>query len=264
VTAAQRERNEIFESIVVEFLLRPWGRRLLELAHLRPGERVLDVACCTGTMARLAAECVGETGKVTGLDPDKEALSFARSLPPGPGAPITWVASSAEALPLPDASFDAVFCHQGLQFFADRPAGLREMHRVLAPAGRIAVGTWTGPTLLDLALREALAPYASDELMARMLLPTSLGDPEELQRLLDEAGFRDVRVVSRSLTLRYPRVNEFLPTRLRTGPTADLVASLDVAARERLIEEVRLATEHCADAEGLSVPSENNLATAKA
>ena len=87
----QRERIEIFESIIVELELRPWGRELLELADLRPGERVLDVACCTGTMARLAAERVGATGKVTGLDPDGDVLSFARSLPEPPGAAISWV-----------------------------------------------------------------------------------------------------------------------------------------------------------------------------
>ena len=91
---------------------------LLRLAALRPGERVLDVACGTGVVARLASQQVGDTGAVAGLDVNAGMLAVARSAT-RPGMPIEWHEASAEAMPLPDASFDVVLCQMGLQFVPD-------------------------------------------------------------------------------------------------------------------------------------------------
>lgn len=86
-------------------------------------------------VSRLAAERVGATGSVVGVDVNPAMLGVARSTPAPPGgASITWREANAEALPLPDASFDVVLCQLGLMFVADRSAALREMRRVLAPA----------------------------------------------------------------------------------------------------------------------------------
>ncbi len=124
----------------------PWATDLLELAKLRPGERVLDVACGTGIVARGAAAQIGTTGAVTGLDLNPGMLNVARARPTPFGAAVTWVEGSALAMPLPDAAFDAVLCQQGVQFFPDQSAGLREMHRVLVPGGRVLLSVWEGPT----------------------------------------------------------------------------------------------------------------------
>jgi SAM-dependent methyltransferase len=97
---------ELYEDILVPTVFRPWATDLLELADLRQGERVLDVACGTGTVARLAAAQVGMAGEVTGLDLNASMLRVARSIPTPPGAPVIWVEGSALAMPLPDASFD--------------------------------------------------------------------------------------------------------------------------------------------------------------
>src|SRR5262245_34564795 len=108
---------ELYEEILVPTGFRPWATDLLELADLKPGERVLDVACGTGIVARLAAPQVGTTGEVTGLDLNAGMLQVARSLPAPPGASVTWIEGSALAMPLPDASFDVVLCQQGVRFF---------------------------------------------------------------------------------------------------------------------------------------------------
>ena len=261
---SQRTRNEAFERYVVGFVLRPWARQLVELARLVPGERVLDVACCTGTVGRLAAERVGPTGAVTGLDPDGGTLDFARRLTPPGGAPITWIEAGAEAMPQRSASFDAVLCQQGLQFFADRPRGLREMHRVLVPGGRIVLSVWSKPNPLDAAARAALAPYVSDELAARMRRSTSLGDPEELRGFLVDAGFANVRVFPRTMTLRFPPVEGFLLPRLAAGPAADVVARLNEKERGGLVADVGRALRGYEHEHGVEVPSDTNLAVAEA
>src|SRR5262249_56846905 len=136
------------------------------LAALQPGERVLDVACGTGVVARHAAQKVGSAGHVTGLDLNPGMLAVARALPPPSGAPITWVESSAVAMDVPEASCDVVLCQQGLQFFPDRPASLREMHRVLRSGGRLVLSVWSGIdrspgfAVLAEALKHRISPEA--------------------------------------------------------------------------------------------------------
>jgi ubiquinone/menaquinone biosynthesis C-methylase UbiE len=128
---------ELYERYVVPYILGPWAPGLVELVALQPGERVLDLACGTGVVARLAAAQVGTTGHVMGLDLNAGMLAVARSLPPPPRTSITWVEGSAMAMDFPDASFDVIVCQQGFQFFPDQPAALREMHRILVPSGRV-------------------------------------------------------------------------------------------------------------------------------
>src|SRR3546814_10556694 len=99
---------------------------LVRNAALREGERVLDVACGTGVVTRLASEQVGATGAVSGLDVNPGMLAVARAATPE-GMSIEWHEANAEAMPLPDASFDVVLCQLGLQFMPDRQAALREM-----------------------------------------------------------------------------------------------------------------------------------------
>src|SRR5262249_60545343 len=100
------------------------------------GDRVVDVACGTGIVARIAAARVGPSGVVVGVDLNPGMLNVARSVSltdSRSAAPIQWQEASADKLPFPGESFDIVYCQLGLQFFADRPAALREMRRVLGP-----------------------------------------------------------------------------------------------------------------------------------
>src|SRR5881396_2751176 len=103
---------------------RALGAGLLDLAELRRGERVLDIATGTGVVARLAARRVIPGGAATGVDLNEAMLDVARQLPLPPTLKIDWRQGSALALPAPDGAFDVVLCQQGLQFFPDRPRAL--------------------------------------------------------------------------------------------------------------------------------------------
>jgi ubiquinone/menaquinone biosynthesis C-methylase UbiE len=116
-------------------LFEEWAPRVCKAAALLPGNKILDVACGTGVLAREAARCVQPGGMVTGLDRNEVMLTVARRVAPG----IEWRQGRAEALPFPDGSFDAVVSQFGLMFFEDREGALREMWRVLKPGGRLAV-----------------------------------------------------------------------------------------------------------------------------
>src|SRR5687767_521735 len=97
---------EVYERQLVQVMLAPGAPKLIDLAEVRPGMHVLDVACGTGVVARLAPERVGTAGRVVGLDINAAMLSVARGLPPVGGASVEWLEASALEMPLSDAAFD--------------------------------------------------------------------------------------------------------------------------------------------------------------
>ena len=120
---------ELYERYLVPAITRIWASDLIDRAGPKPGKSLLDVACGTGVVARLAAERM-RTGRVVGLDLNEGMLAVARSVPIT-GAPIEWREGSALSLPFENRSFDLVLCQLGVQFFPDRSLALREMKRVL-------------------------------------------------------------------------------------------------------------------------------------
>src|SRR5260370_36080559 len=161
---------EAYERYLMSPFGNAWTQALVQLAAPAEGDRVLDVACGTGAAARFAAPLVGPTGLVTGLDLNAGMLTIARAMPAPEGITIAWREGNATALPFPNASFDVVCCQQGLQFFPDRPAALREMFRVLAPTGRLALSVWRGLEHQPFyaALTRALDRYVSSPAHARL------------------------------------------------------------------------------------------------
>jgi ubiquinone/menaquinone biosynthesis C-methylase UbiE len=133
---------ESYEHHMVPTFFKPWAEELLTRATLQRGERILDVACGTGIVARLAAEQVGSSGYVMGVDLNAGMLEVARAQTPTSGATVEWREGDANALPCADTTFDVVFCQQGFQFFPEKAVALREMHRVLVPGGRLALSVW--------------------------------------------------------------------------------------------------------------------------
>lgn len=195
---------QMYERHLVGPLFRPWALALLDEVNLREGERVLDVACGTGIVARLAQQRVGSAGRVAAVDVSAQMLEVARGLSPA----VDWREGNACELPLRDGeAFDVVFCQQGLQFFADRPAAARHMRRALAPGGRLAVSTWR-------PIEEAPVFRETHRIAERLLGPIvdqrhALGDEDELTRLLMDAGFENVRSRKIAKTVRFAQAATF-------------------------------------------------------
>src|SRR5262249_19571488 len=135
---------EIYENLFVPAMLAPWASRAVALANLEPGEHVLDIACGTGVLTRLAAKAVAPNGRVGGLDLTPEMLAVARSSPLDAtvAVQIEWREGNALALPFEDATFDVALSNFGLMFFPEKVRALQEMGRVLKPGGRFVVMVW--------------------------------------------------------------------------------------------------------------------------
>ena len=130
---------ENYQRYFVPAIATPVSAGLLQTARLQPGEHVLDVACGTGTIARLAAEAVGSTGSVTGIDLAPDMIDVARATL-APAEPlIDWHIGDAARLPFPDDTYDSVLCQMGLMFISDRSAVIAEMRRTLVPGGRVVM-----------------------------------------------------------------------------------------------------------------------------
>lgn len=228
---------ENYERYFVPTIGMAWATVLLDTVELAPGDRVLDVACGTGLVARLAAERVGPDGAVAGLDINPAMLAVARVVSSS-GAAIEWHEASAESLPLADAGFDVVLSSLGLQFVPDKASALREMHRVLALDGRLAIAT-VGPTPpLFAAVEQALARHVTPEAAAFVGAVFSLHDPQELEKLTSGAGFRDVEVRSQPLSVTLPEPREFLWQYVYSTPLAATVAHIDDVGRSALERDV--------------------------
>jgi ubiquinone/menaquinone biosynthesis C-methylase UbiE len=228
---------ENYQRYFVPAIGAPLANDLIRIAALRPGERVLDVACGTGVVARLASQAVGAAGTVAGLDVNPGMLAVARSTTP-PGVAIGWHEASAEAMPLPDASFDAVLCQMGLQFVHDKHAALSEMRRVLAPGGRLILNL-PGPTpQLFVIMAQALARHIGAEAAEFVNHVFSLHDPAELQNLINGAAFGDVSVQTDTKSLRLPAPEEFLWQYVHSTPLAGAVAKVSDERRTSLEREV--------------------------
>lgn len=255
---------EVYERHLVPAMFAPWASRLLEAADVRVGERVLDVACGTGVVARRAAERVGETGQVVGLDVNAAMLGVARSLPPTSGALVEWYEASALAMPLPDGSFDVVLCQHGLQQFPDRPAALREMRRVLRPAGRLAACVWSpierSPGMA--ALVDALERHVGLAAANNRRAPFALAQADELRGLVEGAGFREVRVDSLVDRARFPSPAHLVEYQLAATPLSTL-GGMTEEARAAVTRDVSVALQAYVGDDGLVCPMEALLVVAR-
>lgn len=253
--------GENYEQYLVPTIFGPWAADLVALAAPQPGERVLDVACGTGAVAREAARVIGAHGSVTGLDLNAGMLNIARAH--DPQGTVQWREGSAQAMPFPDEAFTLVLCQQGMQYFPDRAAALREMHRVLASGGRLVLSVWRAVERTPgfLLLGQALARHISPE--AGVLPPFALGDAAGLAAEVATAGFAGVTVQTASGLLRYGSPEEFVRTYLISTPLADLLAQVEEARRTALLADVSAALQPYIDDNGLAFPIESQIIIAR-
>jgi ubiquinone/menaquinone biosynthesis C-methylase UbiE len=205
---------EMYDRYFGPAMFEPWGRRLLELAGVRAGERVLDLACGTGIVSRQLAPLAGPTGRLVALDLRSSMLGMARRRAVPEGAAVGWLRGDALALPLADGMFDLVVCQQGLQFFADRPRALREVRRVLVAGGRAAFAVWRElarqSLFQDVVAAEVrhLAPLGVTE--GHAAAPFRLSHPAELTELFEQAGFPAIEVLAHSQEVHFPDPDRFV------------------------------------------------------
>lgn len=253
--------GENYERYLVPTIFGPWAVDLIALAAPQPGERILDVACGTGVVAREAARVIEANGRVTGIDLNAGMLNIARTH--DRQGTVQWQEGSVQAMPFPDKDFTLVICQQGIQFFHDREAALREMHRVLASGGRLVLSIWRAVERTPgfQVLGQALATHISPE--TGVLPPFALGDATGITAEVAAAGFHDVTTQTASKLLRYASPEEFVRTYVISSPLRDLLAQVEEERRMALQADVSAALKPFMDTDGLVFPIESQIIIAR-
>jgi SAM-dependent methyltransferase len=265
-----RNPAETYEREMVPALFAPWVPVLLGIAAPSAGERVLDLACGTGAVARQAAARVGVKGRVVGLDINPAMLAVARTAAARDRDTISieWREGRMESLPFGVGEFDLVLCQHGLQFAQDRVGALSEARRVLRPGGRIAIAVWQGLAQHTLwsTFNDALVRHLGIPALAA---PFCLDRVEELRSLLSAAGFRAIAIEQRSMPANFSNPDDFVAMEVDVIAAAiPATRHLDEAARAQLTARISTDLEHPIRARvhdgALTIQMHANLALAAA
>ncbi len=240
----QAQREEFYQ---------PATEMMLDLADLRTGNRVLDVAAGTGDQTLLAARRVGLNGHV--LATDLSATMLKAAIEAARKAGLTNVETrtmNAEDLDLNPGSFDVVICRLGLMLFSDPPKALRGMHRVVKPGGKVA-------TLVFSTAEKNPYQGVPSELLQGLgsKVPSlfALGEPGMLEDAFRKGGFPSVVVHTVSLQRRFPSSAEYVRS-LQDTPFAPIMAKLPDAERQQAWAEIEQRISQLKSSNGLELSGE--------
>ena len=233
-TATYNAAADSFDEPVLAF----WnliGQRTIERLRLKPGDRVLDVACGSGASAIPAAQSVGESGTVLGVDLAERLLELARAKARQLGLTnIRFQVGDMERSGFPDESFDAVVCVFGIFFLPDMARAVRELWRMVRQGGQLAITTW-GPRVFEpgaSAFWEAVSRERRD--LVRAFDPwTRIDSPAGLEELLRASGIENANITPESNLQELATPDDWWTIVLGTGYRST-IEQLDPAARERV------------------------------
>lgn len=254
---------------MLDRVLAPVTRSIIETAAPRASERVLDIGCGCGSLCHDVAELVGGSGRVVGLDISRPMVDHARKT--SDRSHVDFVAGDAQTHELEPASFDAAISRFGVMFFRDSVAAFGNVARALAPGGRVAFAvwqpiernpwiTWPVATIADLLPEESQGGFGDDDAPG----PFRFADPDRARLVLEAAGFTEIGVTGFEETLVYPgTADEILATVTQIGPLSAALESLDEDATATAMERVAAKVRELHQGSGLGFPGAWWILTAR-
>jgi ubiquinone/menaquinone biosynthesis C-methylase UbiE len=235
--------------------LAPAQRLLLEQAALRPGERVLDVACGTGLVTFDAAAAVGPSGQVVATDISEAMVAHVAEEARARGLPqVAARRLDAEALDVADGAFDAALCALGLMYVPDPDAALREMARAVGPGGRVIAAVWGARKACGWA---EIFPIVDSRVQSEVCpMFFQLGTGDRLRAAMEAAGLTEVTAARLATTLHYDSADEACGAAFAGGPVALAYSRFDEPTRREAHAEYLASIEPWRTGTAYAVPGE--------
>ncbi len=251
-----------YEKYLVGRFFRRWAARLVTHAEATAGERILDAGCGTGIVARTVAARLGPKAKVIGVDLNGGMIAEARRQ--DSDRAVSWKTGALEELAFDDGTFDLILSQQVLQFVPDRAQALEQLHRVLAPGGRLVFALLReidfNPSYE--ALAGSLARHVGNEAGEMMRSPFAGPDTDTLRKELKAAGFRKIDITHDILDVRFPSPSEYLREEAACSPLAGPIGALDDDQLAGLIADLTPALAEFTDDNGVAFPMETRFVRA--
>jgi enediyne biosynthesis protein CalE5 len=228
--------------------------RLVELAAVRPGNRVLDIATGSGEPALTAVRAVGPSGKVVAVDMSPGMLAIARERVVAAGLHnVELVESDAESLKLDANSFDAVLCRWGLMFMPDLDGLTHRLHGALKPSGRLAAAVWSFADKVPMLAmaRDAIRRITGIVPPPNAPDPMKLADTTILEKALARAGFRDITIEPLVAKFEFPSAEAFADFRSQIGGTRAAISKMPADVARQVREAIVTAARQYAGADGV-------------
>lgn len=247
---------EVYDQIYLPALFAEWSFRVLDAAQIQMGQRILDVACGTGVLAKTIFEQIGDEGSVVGVDNNEGMLAIARKKAPQ----IEWIQAPAEKLPLEDESFDNVVSQFGLMFFEDKKTALKEMFRVLRPNGNIVIVVWD-------SIKNIPGFAAENQLWQRLFgdesvdeVPYSLGEQRTLKQLFSSANIYNMNIQAQHGTARFPSIKIWMDAGVKGWAQDDMINDRQY---KLLLKEAEQEFAHFVKSDGsVAFPTQAHIVTA--
>jgi len=227
--------------------------RLIELAEIKPGQRVLDLATGIGEPAITSARIVGKMGQVTAADISANMLSFAkqRAISLGMQDVIEFKEGDIETIDLVPSSFDAVLCRWGLMFLPDLNAGLSNIYRSLIEGGHFASAVWASPgqdtlsaTTMNIVIKETNNKPPAPGTPG----PFSLSDKNNLKNSFIRSGFKDLVTERMTVSFDFESPDDFTDFITETaGPLQKMLVDQGMQRKKEILRAITIAAINYAD-----------------
>lgn len=255
---------DLYEARKVGSIFAPLANATLERIEIANSDRVLDVACGTGIVARTIRDQSGPDVRISGVDINDMMLAKAQALSCDLPGQIEWHVCDVTNIPAVSDTFSHVFCQQGLQYFPDDLAALTEMSRVLSVDGKLVLTVWGPENEYFLAQSAVMKKYVSAEAGEKALAPFSYPATIRVPELLARLGFRDVTVG----TVSIERVIQDAETGVREdilgSPLGSMVENIEPSVMDEVVRDILSACTEYLQNGDLIIAQKSTLITASA
>ncbi len=257
------ERHE-----AVDRQIAPFGRRAMDRADIKTGERILDVGCGCGETTLELADRVGASGFVTGVDISRQLIETARKRAQELArVNVRFEEGDAQTCPFPTEGFDLVFSRFGIMFFDDPEAAFQHLGKALRPGGRLSFVCWPAPqenqfmTIPIAAASRHVTLPAPGEPDAPG--PFAFADPERVRRILTRAGFAEIKTDRVIEKIGGGTRDETARMLLELGPLSSILEEIDQKTRDAILEDIRTALSSLESSERAWIDAASWLVTAR-